>query len=67
MLLALLKQQQQQQYTVTISPSYHPFAEGWSLLCHQAITQPRHYYTVTVVSGCEVGVSNGSEVTICGT
>lgn len=42
-------------------------AAGWSLLCHQSIPQPRHYYAVKVVSGWGLGVSNGSEVTICGT
>lgn len=50
-----------------ISLPHPPSTEGWSLLCHQTISQPCHYYAVKVVSGCGVGVSNGSEVTICGT
>lgn len=54
-------------FHILFSLSHFHFAEGMSLLCHQTIAQPCHYYAVKVVSGCGVGVSNGSEVAICGT
>lgn len=50
----------------SLFPCLH-FAEGCSLLCHQTLPQPCHYHAVKVVSGWGLGVSNGSEVTICGT